>query len=68
MRRFDVDKMTRDLTRTIEPGETVLVCLPSYRAVEAARVTIRQAALVDGREFRTWKGGDVSEIFVERKL
>lgn len=60
MRRFDVDKMTRDLTRKIEPGETVLVCLPSYRAVEAA--------LVDGREFRTWKGDDVSEIYVERKL
>jgi len=45
------DRLTRDMVRDIQLGESVIYVLPSYSAIESAKVTLSHMKKITGSNF-----------------
>ena len=62
------ERVTREMIRSLAPGESLTVKLPNYAAVQSAIVTMGQLRKIDGLKLESSYNGKEADVLTIRRI
>lgn len=62
------ERITREMIRSLAPGESLTVKLPNYAAVQSAIVTMGQLRKIDGLKLESSYDGKEGNVLTIRRI
>lgn len=62
------ERITREMIRSLAPGESLTVKLPNYAAVQSAIVTMGQLRKIDGLKLESSYNGKEADVLTIRRI